>query len=110
MKSTKQSGLSSLEFAQREHVPVKLLRDPVRLVLLWGLFSFAWIGFSAAAAAQEDRSAPSTQQLPQSAVVTKSATAVGYEVGWGSTKVDLKGSGLMPTQGAGEGRDQIEGG
>lgn len=96
MKSTKQSGLSSLEFAQREHVPVKLLRDPVRLVLLWGLFSFAWIGFSAAAAAQEDRSAPSTQQLPQSAVVTKSATAVGYEVGSGSTKVDLKGTGLTP--------------
>ena len=36
------------------------------------------------------------QKVPQSALLTKSATAVGYEVGGGSTKVDLKGTELMP--------------
>jgi outer membrane protein OmpA-like peptidoglycan-associated protein len=56
-----------------------------------------WIGLSiGSAAAQEDKAAQAEQQVPQSAVITKSATAVGYEVGGGSTKVDLKGTELMP--------------
>src|SRR5215468_11473523 len=33
---------------------------------------------------------------PESGVVTKSTRAVGYRVGGGSTKVDLKGTELMP--------------
>ena len=45
-------------------------------------------GFNAAA--------QTTEELPQSATVTKSVTAIGYEVGGGSTKVDLKGTELMP--------------
>ncbi len=36
------------------------------------------------------------EELPQSATITKSVTAIGYEVGGGSTKVDLKGTELMP--------------
>jgi outer membrane protein OmpA-like peptidoglycan-associated protein len=39
--------------------------------------------------------AQTTQELPPSATVTKSVTAIGYEVGGGSTKVDLKGTELM---------------
>jgi outer membrane protein OmpA-like peptidoglycan-associated protein len=61
------------------------------------------VGFSTGSAAaqadqsaQPDQNASTVQQLPTSAVITKSATAVGYEVGGGGTKVDLKGSDLMP--------------
>ena len=55
------------------------------------------LGFSiGSAAAQEDKASQAEQHVPQSAVITKSATAVGYEVGAGSTKVDLKGTELMP--------------
>lgn len=54
-------------------------------------------GFSASSAtAQADQTPQERQQVPQSALITKSATAIGYEVGGGSTKVDLKGSELMP--------------
>jgi len=45
-------------------------------------------------AAAQDQT-PQEQVVPQSAVITKSATAIGYEVGGGSTKVDLKGTELM---------------
>jgi len=96
MESITQSGVSSLDLRQRGRVTLKLLRGTIRWMLLCGLFSCAWIGFSATSAAQEDHSAPSAQELPQSAVITKSASAVGYEVGAGSTKVDLKGTELMP--------------
>jgi outer membrane protein OmpA-like peptidoglycan-associated protein len=50
--------------------------------------------FASSAAAQDQ--ATQEQVVPQSAVITKSATAIGYEVGGGSTKVDLKGTELMP--------------
>src|SRR5579864_4205619 len=54
-------------------------------------------GFSVGSAtAQADQTAQEGQQVPQSALITKSAAAIGYEVGAGSTKVDLKGSELMP--------------
>jgi len=49
-------------------------------------------GFSAGGA----RAQTNQPEVPQSATITKSATAIGYEVGGGSTKVDLKGSELMP--------------
>ena len=39
------------------------------------------------------------QKVPQSALLTKSATAVGYEVGKGDTKVDLNGTELMQATG-----------
>jgi len=53
------------------------------------------------AAAQAD------QQLPPSAVVTKSVQAVGYQVGGGSTKVDLKGTDLM-AQASGQAKIEIK--
>ena len=40
--------------------------------------------------------AQSMQDIPQSNVVSKSVTAIGYTVGGGSTKVDLKGTELAP--------------
>ncbi len=40
--------------------------------------------------------AQTSDELPQSATITKSVTAIGYQVGVGSTKVDLKGNELMP--------------
>ncbi len=48
-------------------------------------------GFSA-----DDANAQTNQEVPQSATITKSVTAIGYEVGGGSTKVDLQGTELMP--------------
>ena len=40
-------------------------------------------------------------------MITKSATAIGYEVGGGSTKVDLKGTDLMP-EGSGQAKVEIK--
>ncbi|HKV79711.1 MAG TPA: OmpA family protein [Candidatus Sulfotelmatobacter sp.] len=40
--------------------------------------------------------APSQEKVPESNVVSKSVKAIGYRVGGGSTKVDLKGTDLMP--------------
>jgi len=40
-------------------------------------------------------------QIPPSELISQSVTAIGYKVGGGSTKVDLKGTQLMP-QAAGE--------
>ena len=45
---------------------------------------------------QADQTAQGNQPIPASDTITKSVTAVGYEVGGGSTKVDLKGTDLMP--------------
>jgi len=60
------------------------------------LLCWLWVAFPAPSASAQDQAAQAEQQVPQSAVITKSATAVGYEVGGGSSKVDLKGSELMP--------------
>src|SRR5215471_11735936 len=47
------------------------------------------------ALAQDAASQP-TQGIPASALVTKTVQAVGFQVGGGSTKLDLKGTELMP--------------
>jgi len=44
----------------------------------------------------KDAQAQTNQELPQSATIIKSVTAIGYEVGGGGTKVDLKSTDLMP--------------
>ena len=50
-----------------------------------------WLStFSGSTAVQAD------QEIAPSSVITKTVRAVGYEVGGGSTKVDLKGTELMP--------------
>jgi outer membrane protein OmpA-like peptidoglycan-associated protein len=43
----------------------------------------------------------SQQRAPASSIVSKSTKAIGYQVGGGSTKIDLKGTSLMP-QASGE--------
>jgi outer membrane protein OmpA-like peptidoglycan-associated protein len=48
---------------------------------------------------QQEQQEQQEQKLPQSALLTKSATAVGYEVGKGDTKVDLNGTELMQATG-----------
>jgi hypothetical protein len=55
--------------------------------------SLAWVSSGLSAG---DAHAQTNQELPQSATITKSVTAFGYEVGGGSTKVDLKATELMP--------------
>jgi len=55
----------------------------------------------------QEQSAQQGQTIPASALVTKSVQAVGYEVGTGSTKVDLKGTDLMP-QASGEAKVEIK--
>jgi len=54
-------------------------------------------GFSLCSVApQADQTAKANEAIPSSDITTKSVTAVGYEVGAGSTKVDLKATDLMP--------------
>jgi hypothetical protein len=60
---------------------------------------------SAASAAHDQT--PQEQVVPASALITQSATAIRYEVGGGSTKVDLKGTELMP-DGGGQARVEIK--
>lgn len=55
------------------------------------LLGWLSVGFSAGSAAGQ-----ADHEVPPSHVVTKSVSAVGYIVGGGSTKVDLKGTELMP--------------
>jgi outer membrane protein OmpA-like peptidoglycan-associated protein len=54
--------------------------------------ALAWVSFALSA---DDAHAQTNQELPQSATITKSVTAIGYEVGGGGTKVDLNGTELM---------------
>jgi outer membrane protein OmpA-like peptidoglycan-associated protein len=51
---------------------------------------------AATAAFAQDQDSKDEQAVPTSAVTTKSVNAVGYEVGAGGTKLDLKPSELMP--------------
>lgn len=60
-----------------------------RLALLSATFALLAV-FSATAFGVPQRMAPA------SSLVSKSTKAVGYQVGGGSTKVDMKGTGLMP--------------
>ena len=78
------------------------------------MFAFAlslcciWAGYAIGkAAGQADSAAQAEQQVPQSALLTKSATAIGFEVGGGSTKVDLKGADSMP-QASGQAKVEIK--
>jgi len=60
--------------------------------------------FTASAAQDQPSQEPA---IPQSDTVTKSAAAIGFEVGGGSTRLDLKGTELMP-QGAGQAKVEIK--
>jgi outer membrane protein OmpA-like peptidoglycan-associated protein len=54
------------------------------------------LGWLSSGLSAGDAHAQTNQEVPQSATITKSVTAIGYEVGGGSTKVDLQGTELMP--------------
>ena len=53
-------------------------------------------GIFVAGAFAQDEASQGDQAVPASALVTKSVQAVGYQVDAGDTKVDLKGTELMP--------------
>jgi outer membrane protein OmpA-like peptidoglycan-associated protein len=71
------------------------------------LVCFLAVQFSAGSAAAQDQTAESDQRVPPSTVITKSVRAVGYEVGGGSTKVDMKGTELTP-EASGQAKVQIK--
>jgi len=64
-------------------------------------------GLLAASSSAQDQASQQEPGIPASALTTKSVQAVGYEVGSGSTKVDLKGTELMPDAG-GEAKVEIK--
>jgi outer membrane protein OmpA-like peptidoglycan-associated protein len=61
----------------------------------------------ASIAIAQDQPVLEEQSIPASALTTKSAQAVGYTVGGGSTKVDLAATDLMPNA-SGEGKVEIK--
>ncbi len=67
----------------------------------------AYLAFLAANGIAQDQASQQEQAIPASALTTKSVQAVGYEVGTGSTKVDLKGTELM-SQASGEAKVEIK--
>jgi hypothetical protein len=69
-------------------------------ILKLSLVSPLWLGLAVAQAAQEP---------PDSALVGRSVKAIGYQVGGGSTRVDLKSTELMPRAG-GEARIEAKSG
>ncbi len=71
-----------------------------RSSLVSSLFAFLFLAYGSAATAQ-------TQEPTGSQLTTKSVAAIGYQVGQGGTKVDLKGTDLMP-QARGEAKVEIK--
>jgi outer membrane protein OmpA-like peptidoglycan-associated protein len=63
--------------------------------------------FLAASGIAQEQAAQQDQAIPASALTTKSVQAVGYAVGAGSTKVDLKATELIP-QATGEAKVEIK--
>jgi outer membrane protein OmpA-like peptidoglycan-associated protein len=58
------------------------------------MLNLAVFGISVGIAAAQSR-----QGAPASSLISKSTKAIGYQVGGGSTKVDMKGTSLMPQAG-----------
>jgi len=74
------------------------MKPHARWILAFAVFMCcSTLGFSLGSVVpQEAQTTQGDQAVPASDVTTKSVTAVGYEVGGGGTKVDLKGTDLMP--------------
>jgi hypothetical protein len=68
---------------------------------------FAALIFATLGATGVPAHARTSQDVPASSLISKSTTAIGFTVGGGSTKVDLKGSELMP-QANGEAKVQAK--
>jgi outer membrane protein OmpA-like peptidoglycan-associated protein len=71
------------------------------------IFVLGCFGILAAGVFAQDQAQQGAQEVPASALVTKSVQAVGYEVGAGGTKVDLIGTELMP-EAKGEAKVEIK--
>jgi len=71
------------------------------------LLCCSYFAFSAASGIAQDQASQQDQAIPASALTTRTVQAVGYEVGTGSTKVDLKATELMP-QASGEAKVGIK--
>jgi outer membrane protein OmpA-like peptidoglycan-associated protein len=94
MKSKQSSPITYFEASEQNRR--KSIHEIGKLALV--LITLLFVPRFASSAAAQDQM-PQEQVVPQSAVVTKSATAIGYGVGGGSTKVDLRGTELMPDGG-----------
>jgi len=73
----------------------------------WMIACAVALGWVSSGLSADHAHAQTNPELPQSATITKSVTAIGYEVGGGSTKVDLKATELMP-QASGWGKVEIK--
>jgi outer membrane protein OmpA-like peptidoglycan-associated protein len=102
MKSKQSSPITHFEASEQNRRKSTHEIRKLALVLITLLFVPR---FASSAAAQDQT--PQEQVVPQSAVITKSATAIGYGVGGGSTKVDLRGTELMP-DGGGQAKVEIK--
>jgi outer membrane protein OmpA-like peptidoglycan-associated protein len=94
MKTSLTPSVTLIEVNRSSH-PSHPLKSMLASAVLLGWLLMA---FCATTAAAQDQANPE-QAVPLSAVISKSTTAIGYEVGGGSTKVDLKGTELMPEAG-----------
>ena len=92
-----QISAAYIEVRSRSEQRMKVVRKSWKRWLLSSLL-VSWIiaGCMANAVAQQEQPTQTGQEPPASSVITKTATAVGYQVGGGSTKVDLKGTELIP--------------
>lgn len=71
--------------------------DSVKWILAGAVFlAWALVAVFATTTAGQEQPPQAGPTVPSSALITKSVAAVGYQVGSGSTKVDLKSSDLMP--------------
>lgn len=95
MKSHGRSSVAYLE-TDKQECPNDARKRVKRTVAGVIFLCWLWVAFSAVSLAAQDQAPQRDQALPPSAVITKSARAVGYEVGGGSTKVNLKETDLMP--------------
>ena len=102
MKTSVWPPVTLVEF-NRTSQPRQPLKSTLASAMLMG---WLWMAFGAITVAAQDQPTPE-QALPPSAVISKSTTAIGYEVGGGSTKVDLKGTELMP-DGGGQAKVEIK--
>lgn len=72
---------------------MNLRNKPIVITILFFCTGFTFVAASGVA---QEQATQQNEATPASALTTKTVQAVGYEVGTGSTKVDLKATDLMP--------------
>ena len=83
---------------------MKAENRPTNATMMLCCFCFTFLAMSGIS---QDQASQQGQGIPASALTTKSVQAVGYEVGSGSTKLDLKATELMP-EASGEAKVEIK--